>query len=161
MVPTLCICIDVWLCQVLRTWGQRSLASSINNAGKKLLQPNNADVGTTAEIAVEASVELEPAEGEEPISQSGVKKRKKSRKAQAQQTFGDSDGSHNEELRALEAYMLRATKQREWCSLQLSWCALTFKSSSLCNCRPCLLISHSCYQIVMMGQHSPESIHTV
>jgi hypothetical protein len=100
---------------VLRTWGQRSLASSINNAGKKLLQPNNADVGTTAEIAVEASVEVEPAEGEEPISQAGVKKRRKSRKAQAQQTSGDSDGSHNEELRALEAYMLRATKQREWC----------------------------------------------
>ena len=92
------------------------MAANINFAGKKLLQPNIEGIDSTGEITVETTTDAEAQEGEgEPVNNSAamqmLKKRKKSRKAQAQDASNDADSVRNEELRALEAYMLRATKQ--------------------------------------------------
>ena len=100
---------------MLRTWNQRSLASNINDAGKKLLanQPDKKALVTEQE-AMEGDGGLLPGDmltdtGSLTLQALKRKKQKKNVQIAGRDDMGENTG--NEELKALEAHMLRLSKQ--------------------------------------------------
>jgi len=89
--------------QVLRSWGQRSLANSINDTGRKLLAQE-------ADKAV--SMDAEPGETTDTGSLTlAALKKKKTKKSGQQLSKDEPDLTGNEELKALEAHIFRLSKQ--------------------------------------------------
>ena len=93
---------------MLRTWGQRSLANEMNQTGRKLLQETDKPDTNKQEPSENGSI---------PVTETGsltlaALRKKKSKKA-AMQIKEEVEVIGNEELKALEAHMLRLSKQGE------------------------------------------------
>ncbi|XP_046336681.2 cilia- and flagella-associated protein 54-like isoform X2 [Haliotis rufescens] len=108
-------CITFHMAKVLRTWGQKALASSINESGRLLLatempeeKPSkvdggDADKGETTGVATENT-------DVGSITLQAMKKKPKKRTGQSTFNKEETDGPVNEELKALTAHILSLTK---------------------------------------------------
>lgn len=90
---------------MLRTWGQKSLSNSINEAGRRLLTVDGSDKDKTGDPDKPDTA----AEGGDALSTTSMIRRKKL-KSKDPRSREDSEGPVNEELKALEAHILSLTK---------------------------------------------------
>ncbi|XP_074644089.1 cilia- and flagella-associated protein 54-like [Tubulanus polymorphus] len=113
-------CMTYHMAKVLRTWGQRQLANHMNDNGRRLLAIESTDSSPQKQsdkpVQANATPAEENAEETAPpeigaLTLAGLKKRKGRNKI-----FGgkdDADGPNNEELKALEAHILRLSRQAQ------------------------------------------------
>lgn len=115
--------------QVLRTWGQKQLANSLNEAGRKLLAlevseeaPPKKDKdkdnkshsdGTTTIASERVDASIDDADSA-PLQMLKKKRAKKMGGVPGQGSKDDGEGPTNEELKALEAHMLSLSKQAQY-----------------------------------------------
>ncbi|XP_023930113.1 cilia- and flagella-associated protein 54-like [Lingula anatina] len=102
-------CLSYHMARVLRTWGQRNLANCVNEAGRKLLaleDPTKQDPAANNSNGIP----LDTQEEEGVLTLAALKK-KKTKKGPL--GVPDAEGPVNEELKALEAHMLKLSKQAQ------------------------------------------------
>ncbi|XP_021355787.1 cilia- and flagella-associated protein 54-like isoform X2 [Mizuhopecten yessoensis] len=115
------------MAKVLRAWGQKQLANSLNESGRKLLaletfdeptrkdtQKTPGDGTTTAASDLQVDISIDNTDSDTAPLQMMKKKRAKKMGAGGQGTKEDGDGPTNEELKALEAHMLSLSKQAQY-----------------------------------------------
>ncbi|GFO44544.1 hypothetical protein PoB_007104900 [Plakobranchus ocellatus] len=100
-------CITFHMAKALRTWGQKTLANNIIEAGRRLLA-TEADTNKVAEDKTDAGDDASVS------NEAAAKAKKKGQPfppiARKTASKDDMDGPVNEELKALEAHMLSVTK---------------------------------------------------
>ncbi|XP_069141650.1 cilia- and flagella-associated protein 54-like isoform X4 [Argopecten irradians] len=118
-------CITYHMAKVLRSWGQKQLANSLNESGRKLLALENFDEppkkdtkshgdGTTTAASERVDTSIDNTESDSAPLQMLKKRRAKKLGAGGQGSKDDGDGPINEELKALEAHMLSLSKQAQY-----------------------------------------------
>ena len=101
--------------QVLRTWGQKTLANNINEAGRRLLSVDGAAEASKYEGDKDQDPEGSVAETETGSMSLWALKKKKGGGGGKSRAGKDDDGGSvvNEELRALEAHMMKVSRAGE------------------------------------------------
>ncbi|ESO99725.1 hypothetical protein LOTGIDRAFT_238729 [Lottia gigantea] len=108
-------CITYQMARALRTWGQKTLANNINEAGRKLLSIEGLDKDKQQQDAGDKAVEpsesmiLDTNVDPGMMTLQALKRKRKGRNGPIT-SKDDMDGTVNEELKALEAHILRMTK---------------------------------------------------
>ncbi|XP_067928992.1 cilia- and flagella-associated protein 54-like [Watersipora subatra] len=100
-------CITYHLTKTLRTWAQKTLASKLNDAGRKMLSTESIAGDEGIERLQEDSNNQDDDAG---LSLAALKKKQNKKQAKASK---DDEPSGNSELRALEAHMLKLSKQAQ------------------------------------------------
>ncbi|ELU16988.1 hypothetical protein CAPTEDRAFT_224115 [Capitella teleta] len=100
-------CLTFNMAKVMRGWGQRSLASHLNDCGRRLLAQDSS-----------AAREAMTTEGGDAITETGsltlaALKKRKGKKGGLVSGKEECFSTGNEELKALEAHMLRLSKQAQ------------------------------------------------
>ncbi|XP_064633928.1 cilia- and flagella-associated protein 54-like isoform X3 [Lineus longissimus] len=109
-------CLTFHMAKVLRTWGQKAVAHNLNETGRKLLAIDTSDPkadGKDSKDKLNASAtdfsSLDQVTDSGALTLAALKKRRT--KAKVLGSKEEPDGPVNEELKALEAHMLRLSKQ--------------------------------------------------
>ena len=95
--------------QILRTWGQRALCTNINNAARELLSLST----DRSDMAMHGSLDDVTSTEQAAVEAPTHHKKKKGRKGANMASMGRDEPMvpGNVELKALEAHMLRVSKQ--------------------------------------------------
>jgi hypothetical protein len=103
--------------QVLRTWGQKAVANNLNDTGRKLLAMDTSDQKGDMKDGKQNAMNTNATEFStlDQVTDSGaltlVALKKRRTKTKVLGSKEETDGPVNEELKALEAHMLRLSKQ--------------------------------------------------
>ncbi|CAH1784493.1 unnamed protein product [Owenia fusiformis] len=104
-------CLTYHMAKVIRTWGQRNLANNLNDVGRKLLAVDDKEKNAEGDSGKDPLATIDQTETGS-LTLTALKK-KGAKKGLPVEKEKEPDGPVNEELKALEAHMLKLSKQAQ------------------------------------------------